>query len=481
MKKIFTSIAAMIIFTASVFQAIGQTNVSGNISANTTWSISGSPYIITDSVVLMPGYKLTIQPGVTVKFNHLCGLQINQSTIIALGNATDSIIFTADTSAPYQGFWGSIYLNQNDSSVFNYCSFKYGSIALNASPVDTVIIKNSVFDSNLIALNASQCNVDSCIISNNYQYGIEDLYFSSVKNSVIANNDKGIDIAGYSTLSNCLIACNNTGFNGGTAGGISVINTVIQNNVTGLIGSGNYSVKNCIIDSNANIGISLNGITDTLENCKIAHNGFGFEYTGSHCFITLNEITNNAMGIKYGGTSDSIFCNAICNNSTYNLNYTLSNNTQSFHNNYWCTTDTAAIDSAIYDHVQDTSLGLVFVAPVESATCSNIGPSAFSVPQFTSSCSSLMSVPAIQNKKDIVTIFPNPFHDFTTINIQGAEAYNNTSLHIYNLFGQEVRTIIVGSNTQLTITRNQLNSGMYFYKLINGNSEVLGMGKMEIE
>jgi hypothetical protein len=74
---------------------------------------------------------------------------------------------------------------------------------------------------------------------------------------------------------------------------------------------------------------------------------------------------------------------------------------------------------------------------------------------------------------------PNPFTTSTILTLQGT--YHNPSLFIYNLLGQEVRSIPVGTNSQLTINREHLASGMYFYKLIDENKEVLGIGKMVIQ
>jgi hypothetical protein len=74
---------------------------------------------------------------------------------------------------------------------------------------------------------------------------------------------------------------------------------------------------------------------------------------------------------------------------------------------------------------------------------------------------------------------PNPFTTTTTLTLQGT--CHNPSLFIYNLLGQEVRSIPIGSNTQLTINRDHLASGMYFYKLIDENKEVIGIGKMIVE
>ena len=78
-----------------------------------------------------------------------------------------------------------------------------------------------------------------------------------------------------------------------------------------------------------------------------------------------------------------------------------------------------------------------------------------------------------------ISIYPNPFTTTTTLTLQGT--YHNPSLFIYNLLGQEVRSISVGTKTQTTINREQLSSGMYFYKLIEDNKAVLGIGKMIVE
>lgn len=56
MKKIIIS---FIIFYCSVFS---QTNVSGVISSNTTWTLANSPYIVTGNILLNQNVTLTIEP-----------------------------------------------------------------------------------------------------------------------------------------------------------------------------------------------------------------------------------------------------------------------------------------------------------------------------------------------------------------------------------------------------------------------------------
>jgi len=63
----------VIFFTS---EALGQTNVNTIISTNTTWTFAGSPYIITDTVIVAPGVKLTIDTGVVVSFANNVGLEI---------------------------------------------------------------------------------------------------------------------------------------------------------------------------------------------------------------------------------------------------------------------------------------------------------------------------------------------------------------------------------------------------------------------
>ncbi|HNL07153.1 MAG TPA: hypothetical protein PKH93_06220, partial [Chitinophagales bacterium] len=51
--------------------ALSQTNISGSISQNTTWSLANSPYLVTGTVTVQSGVTLTIEPGVIIKSNLL--------------------------------------------------------------------------------------------------------------------------------------------------------------------------------------------------------------------------------------------------------------------------------------------------------------------------------------------------------------------------------------------------------------------------
>src|SRR5258706_11658097 len=100
-----------ILYTVLSFGTKSQTNVSGGIYTNATWTLANSPYIVVDTVVVFPGVTLTIQPGVVVKFANGKFLEIRQATLIAVGTSVDSITFTSNSATPTPGIWGRIFFN----------------------------------------------------------------------------------------------------------------------------------------------------------------------------------------------------------------------------------------------------------------------------------------------------------------------------------------------------------------------------------
>jgi len=74
---------------------IADTNVSGTISTNTTWTLANSPYIVTGLVLVQGSGSpvLTIEPGVTVKFAPAMALVVNfqaPGAVSALGTAEEA-------------------------------------------------------------------------------------------------------------------------------------------------------------------------------------------------------------------------------------------------------------------------------------------------------------------------------------------------------------------------------------------------------
>ncbi|MBI5208051.1 MAG: hypothetical protein HY934_09740, partial [Candidatus Firestonebacteria bacterium] len=100
-------------------KAYASTAVGGRISQDTTWTMSGSPYIVTTTVVVygdtINAVTLTIEPGVEMRFSNGTGIQIgsgaNKGILRAVGTDTEKIIFTANTTTPTRGYWNKIHID----------------------------------------------------------------------------------------------------------------------------------------------------------------------------------------------------------------------------------------------------------------------------------------------------------------------------------------------------------------------------------
>jgi len=79
-----------------------------------------------------------------------------------------------------------------------------------------------------------------------------------------------------------------------------------------------------------------------------------------------------------------------------------------------------------------------------------------------------------------LTVYPNPFSDYTTFIIKGNSSDKNISLNIYDITGREVQNLFLIDKKEIKLDRNQLESGMYFYKLISGEKEIIASGKLII-
>lgn len=109
MKK---AILFLSIFSLFCLNLQAQIRVSGNITANTTWT-KDNTYLLQGFVYVKNGATLTIEPGTVIK-----GDKTSRSTliitrgakIIADGTREQPIVFTSNEAAPRTGDWGGLVL-----------------------------------------------------------------------------------------------------------------------------------------------------------------------------------------------------------------------------------------------------------------------------------------------------------------------------------------------------------------------------------
>ena len=174
----FTVLIASFLLTINLLQA--QTNVSGNITTNTTWTKAASPYNLTSNVIVDNGATLTIEPGVVVEAKGHIYLSV-LGKIIAVGTEADSIYFKGNG---VKGFWTGIKIRNTGGSVLNadytYASgskFSYVSVA--DADLGVYIFNNSFFiEKSNFRNNVIACEHRATTIS-------------IIKNSIFYNNTKG--------------------------------------------------------------------------------------------------------------------------------------------------------------------------------------------------------------------------------------------------------------------------------------------------
>lgn len=101
---------------------IDMTFVCGTVVG--VWDSTGSPYIVTCDLLVPTDEQLEIRPGVRVEFAGPYTFEV-RGTLRALGNETDSILFTIDTLAHPDRWEGIRLLSASDSSRFEYCRIEH--------------------------------------------------------------------------------------------------------------------------------------------------------------------------------------------------------------------------------------------------------------------------------------------------------------------------------------------------------------------
>jgi hypothetical protein len=433
MKQTFL-IFILILSSSKIYS---QTIISNSIYADTTWTLVGSPYIVVNNIVVYPGVTLTIEPGVTIKFNGNLWMEIRESTLIAVGTLTDSITFTSNYSSPASGSWSRIYADT--SSVFNYCNFNYAVTAVNGS----MHVKNSTFMNNETGV--YNCVVDSCVFKNNY-IGSDN---SNVNNSTFLYNQIGIFAQGI--FNNCIIDSNQTGVDIHIG---ELYDCEIKYNQHGVTIGETGSIINCLVDSNYLSGIYVQHEFDSIVDCEITNNGgagidansLGGIYT---LYITGCVIENNDIGVIIHSSSDSLYCNQICNNNFYDLEYAGAIN-YSLPGNYWCTTDSATLSSHIHDGYDNGFNGLVSFYPID-----------------TTGCNFQFNVSVEEEDVSLFSIYPNPTHSSFTI--QNLQIKESALLQIFNLTGQNVFQSQLDKSEWTREVITNLQPGIYFVYIDNSN------------
>jgi hypothetical protein len=416
MKKILLLLAFFI--CGNIYS---QTTINHNIFADTTWTLAGSPYHVTINVVIFDGVTLTIDPGVEVKFDSACEMDL-RGKLIAIGTATDSIMFTSSSPNPTMGIWKGIQIRGQGSPVgagnqlrMEYCKgmYAYRFVDMDIAYHGPYIFEHCLFFENNVV---------------NWDGGTPTVYFSD-----------------------CNFISNYTGLGYAQFGGI-VRKSVFLYNTLGVDGFSN--VDTCYFAYNTQIALSAYGaaVGNTVENNDV---GVDCMFNSVNDTFMYNIVRNNNIGVilrTYFNGSIHFTKNSICNNSQYNIKLMTANNAD-LSDNCWCETYDPAIRNLIFDGYVNSSFGLVNFSPVaDSCPTEPMG----------------IHANPMQPVNELFSVYPNPSNGiFYFKNYESG----NSQLEIYDVYGKLIYSSFITSQTSEIDLSNEAK-GIYFLRLVSNEKAV---------
>jgi len=305
MKKFLSILFLMSLFCGRVF---AQTPINATIAANTTLTADNSPYLVSSSTTINPGFTLTVLSGVTIKFDPGASLFVNG--VLSATGAT----FTSSATDPARGAWGNVtFGNGTDAgtSTLSGCIFRWG----------TAIYVSAAYTANF---------TNSSVIT---EYGSLPLFMNAgstanFTNSTVSNSNNGIISSGALSLTGSVINALGNGQPGisADAGAVTLNNTSVSNCYrplqlsapVALSFTNNPNLSNNTLPS---IALSFTSIVSgnfTLPVANVAYVFQGEFNVTAGCTLTVQ---NNAI-LKFfpnaGLTVDGVLsANATAGNSTY--------------------------------------------------------------------------------------------------------------------------------------------------------------------
>jgi len=108
----------------------GSTTVDSDITTDTIWLLSHSPYIVTTSIEVSSGTSLTIEPGVEVRFD--TGSFDIRGNLIAEGTHSNPVIFKSNNQTPALGDWSGLRFlgSESGTSRLLHCVIQHASTGI---------------------------------------------------------------------------------------------------------------------------------------------------------------------------------------------------------------------------------------------------------------------------------------------------------------------------------------------------------------
>jgi hypothetical protein len=423
------------------FSAEAQTNIGGVINTNTLLSISNSPYIVTNNLLVAQNTTVSVDPGVIFKFNEGIYLQVD-GEFRALGTSGNPILFTKNTGA---SGWAGVR--------FKSTSTAYNSISGNGCILDHCILDyGKDYGNNERVIDAVYCSprISNCEILNFSATGIN-IYGSSsqiINNKIHDGTGFPVWIWGYNPQWVTFNA--NEVYN---TSQLTILCATVSNNY--------------IHNINSDPALRIGDVASLTNNWFVDNlSAVGF-FGGDKQLISCNTFSNNVTNIIITcARTPTIQNNNFFNYSNYNF---YCSNTYAFYSNWSCPLppgsgtsysvdisgnffngiSSTQLNNSIWDFNDDFNVRLKL--PFTSTLTNSVN------------CGFLLGENGVNSKPDEFVLFPNPVSDILKLNYQGL---NTSQVSVFNVIGEEVAKYEQGVSE---FDLSDLAQGIYFIKIRIGD------------
>jgi parallel beta-helix repeat protein len=324
-------------------------DVGGPILVDTTWTLAGSPYIVTTGVIIGNDATLTIEPGVEVRFADNMAITVGSllygpATLVAQGTLANPIRFVSDSPDPLPGDWKDIYFTEYavdavydelgvyvEGSILEHCVIEHAGAGPDASGCVTIINSSPYLHECEITDGARAGVWANMLIAPPLE--ITDCTFAMNARGVVLLNGTEHVVVGCTFLDNTMNQYG-AGVYVESVTGLLFEYNLLQGNVSNNTGGGfyGYNIHNAMFRYNemytntgwAAGGAYLHGSNITalenvaIDNATTGNHGGGLYVTGAAAQVLGNVITDNfaaaGAGLFVSGNDAFIEGNTLMNN-----------------------------------------------------------------------------------------------------------------------------------------------------------------------
>jgi hypothetical protein len=447
----FNKLLLIVFLTSILGSAQAQTTVPQIISSSQTWTAAGSPYIVSQNILVKGGNKVTVMPGTKIRATGNFRIIMESGAGFEARGTKDSVINIDTVNFEYaKGSIGHDFTT-GTGAIFSYCYFKGAGLGglqtINLSETPLLVSNCRFWNTyyTIYGINANTVPVKVRIEKSKFDwtkfnpgyviYPLGNLTEFEMDDCEVKSS-YGLMLAGTSTISRCLFYdwVSNTGFRIGHTNTKTTFkcNTFRKFKTSVIELYGPYTNREVVIVSNT---------FDSAEN-HVIYSVSGIAPPAKFVCKNNNFLSFSKSSIRIGGGSTPGYADTLV-----------------FTKNYWGTTSASQIANAIWDISDDITIGGLADFANFQTSLNNTCIEDETIENFVGITASVNKLSSIK-----FTTYPNPAANFVTI--QSSQELLK-SWKIFSSTGMLMSTGEFKSNEN-RIDLSNFNNGFYLIEVSTG-------------